>query len=81
MQDRINKIQSEQEKRYVRGKILAFLDRCVELNPEIPIMQHLWTIARPHSDDPFSWDNDKLLGKFEDYYRQLSKIESEDYEE
>ena len=74
MEDRIKKVQTEQEKRFVRGKILVMFDRCVELSPDKKIAEHMWTILRPHNDNPYYWSDDKLLGKIESYFKQLSEI-------
>lgn len=45
----------------------------VELFPQYTVTQHLWHILRKKGDgqEPYSWEDIKLLKKFEDYKDEL----------
>lgn len=80
--DKLKEIQSEQNRRYIRGKIEAYITRIFELDSDKPVAQHFWTILRSKGDGstPFNWNDDKFLGVIESYYKEFRKIKEEEYD-
>lgn len=80
--DKIKKIQSDTEKRYIRNKIEAIMPRIMELDPTVPVAQHFYTILRTKGkeDSAYYWDDNKLLGVMEEYYKEFRKLTDEKYD-
>lgn len=63
------------DKTTIQTKQLIFhnIMEIVELFPQYTVVQHLYHILRRKGDakDPYTWEDTKLLKKFEDYRDEL----------
>lgn len=74
-EERFKKAQSDQDRRFKLGKITAYEARIIELDDKVPLAQHWHTILRSKGGkESYYWDNDKLLGRIEEYYKEYRKI-------
>ncbi len=82
MENKLKEIQSDRDRRYIIGKIEAYLTRIFELDDKKPIAEHLVTILRSKGDSspPYTWKNDVLLGKMEAYYKEFRNLKEEEYD-
>ena len=81
IEDKLKKVQTDEERRYIIGKIRATLDRIIELDDTIPLAIHINNIFKSSGEVsstnklqyPYHWTNDKLYGKVDEYYKKHRK--------
>jgi hypothetical protein len=65
----------DKQKKIVEEQVFYNFMQIVQAYPQYTLTQHLWHVLRTKGDDqqPYYWQDEKLLKKFEDYKDELSR--------